>query len=224
MLSLVLDREPHVSLIIEFIHKFEERTSLEELIADLVLDIGDHLKELGVVDLWVSHDVAERVGQGGLKLQERLEGHLVDVFETITVEIGEVLCLKLPDEFFIGICEEHLPYGSARIYIEYLFMQLLLDKSLCLFLIDDALFYETVNDECFLFSLGDLNVEECVDFVDVVVHGFLVVERMLMEVELVFFDEFLWSFELAAEEVCENAGMCHYLMILDVGIDQQFVK
>lgn len=93
-----------------------------------------------------------------------------------------------------------------------------------MFLIDNAFLDETVNDECFLFSFGDLYVEEGVYFVDVVVHGLLVVKRMLVEVELVLFDELLWSFELAAEEVCKQTGMGHDLMVFDVGVDQKFAE
>ena len=71
LLPLVLDRKPHISFVVQFIHKFEQRSSLEELVADLVLNVGDHLEELGVVYLRVAHDVAERVRQGCLELQQR---------------------------------------------------------------------------------------------------------------------------------------------------------
>ena len=45
-----------------------------------------------------------------------------------------------------------------------------------------------------------------------------------MQVELVFFYELLRPLELAAEEVDENAGMRHDLMVLDVGVDQKLTK
>ena len=170
LLPLVLDRKPHVSLVVELVDKLEERAPLEELVADLVLDVGDHFEEFGVVDLRVAHDVAERVGERGLKLQQRLEGHLVDVLEAIAVEVGEVLGLKFANEFLVGVLQEHLPYGSTRVYVEYLLMQFLLDQPLGLILVDYALLDETVYDQRFLLSLGDLDVEERVDFVDVVVH------------------------------------------------------
>lgn len=192
---------------------------MEELVADLVLDVGDHLEELGVVYLRVAHDVTERVSQGCLELQQRFEGHLVDMFETVSVEVREVLCLKFPDELFIGILQEHLPYGPTGIDIENLLVQLLLDQFLSLFLIDNSLLNKTVDDECLLLSLGDLDIQQGVDLVDMVIHGLLVVQRMLMQVELVFFYELFWTFEFAAEEVGEQAWVGHDLMVFDVGVD-----
>lgn len=68
--------------------------------------MGDHFEEFGGVDLGVAHDVAEGVGQRCLELQQWLQGDLVDAFEAVAVEVGEVLALKFLDEIFVGVGEE----------------------------------------------------------------------------------------------------------------------
>ena len=94
LLPFELDRKPDVVLF-EFVDKFEERTLLENVIGKLILNMGYHLKELCVVDLRVSKDVPQRIGQGSFDLQQRFKGHFVDLFETDSIELREILDLKL---------------------------------------------------------------------------------------------------------------------------------
>lgn len=146
------------------------------------------------------------------------------MLEAVAVEIGKVLCLKLSDQFVVCSLQEHLSNGATRIDIENLLMQLLLYEPLSLLLIDGSLFHETVDDECLLFSLGDLDIEQCIDFVDMIIHGLLVVERMLMQVKLVLFYKLLWALEFAAQKVGEQTRVGHYFVIFDVGVDQKLIQ
>ena len=42
---------------LKFIEEFEKGASLKETVADLILNMSEHFKELGIVDLGVAKDV-----------------------------------------------------------------------------------------------------------------------------------------------------------------------
>lgn len=58
LLSFVLHREPYVCLRVQLIYKFEERTFLEQPVANLVFNIRKDLEELSGGNLGVTQDVA----------------------------------------------------------------------------------------------------------------------------------------------------------------------
>jgi hypothetical protein len=56
LLMLVLHRKPNVPLEVQFIHKFEQRTLLQQLVTYSVLNVRQHLEKLSIVYLWVTQD------------------------------------------------------------------------------------------------------------------------------------------------------------------------
>jgi hypothetical protein len=96
-LPLVLQREPHIGLVVQLIDEFEERPLLKQVVADFVLYAGEHLKELPPAYLRVPQDVAEGIDQSCLELQQGLKGNLVYALEARAIEVGEKLDLELVD-------------------------------------------------------------------------------------------------------------------------------
>jgi hypothetical protein len=53
----------------------------------------------------------------------------------------------------------------------------------------------------------------------VVIHGFLIVERMQVQIELILVDQLFRAFELRLEKLYENPGMGHQFMIFESRIN-----
>ena len=87
LLSLVLYRKPDFFETVQLIDELKERPSLQHFVAVLVFDVGEHLEEAEFVDLRISEDVSERVGESGFYFEERLQGHLVDGAEALSIEV-----------------------------------------------------------------------------------------------------------------------------------------
>lgn len=75
------------------------------------------------------------------------------------------------------------------------------------------------NDDAFLLTLGGLYIQEGIYFVDVVIHGFLIVKRMEVQVEHVFIDQFFRASEFRFDELYEDFGMGHELVIIYTWVD-----
>ena len=88
----------------------------------------------------------------------------------------------------------------------------------------DVLFNEVLDDECFLFSLGGVDPEERVDFVDVAIHRLLVVERTHVHLKFSVPHELLWKLELGLQVLDEQARRNHQLAILDERVDHQLFQ
>lgn len=54
----VLDREPHIAFMIDFIDEFKERATFEESIADAVFDVCEHFEEGCGSDLGKAQNVS----------------------------------------------------------------------------------------------------------------------------------------------------------------------
>lgn len=62
LLLLVLDGEPDLFGTVQPIDELEEGAPLEEVVAELVFEVGQELEEVGTGDLRVPHHVPEGVG------------------------------------------------------------------------------------------------------------------------------------------------------------------
>ncbi len=64
------------------------------MIADFVLDMSNHLKELGGVNLRISENISQGVGKCGLEFDKRLKSHFVDALIAVAIKIREILGFK----------------------------------------------------------------------------------------------------------------------------------
>ena len=62
LMPFSVNAEPNVTFRRHFIHKFEERTRLQQFIADLILDESQKMKEICVVYLRVAENIPESIG------------------------------------------------------------------------------------------------------------------------------------------------------------------
>ena len=108
LMPFSVNAEPNVTLRRHFIHKFEERTWLQQLIADLVLDEGQKMKKICVVYLRVTEHIPESVGQGCFNFEQGLQSNLVDLLEGMPIDIRKILNLQLFDQVSIGFWKVHL--------------------------------------------------------------------------------------------------------------------
>lgn len=224
LLLLVLDTEPHFLGTVQAVDELEERTPLEQVVAELVLEVGEQLKEVGIRDLGVAEDVAESEGQSGLYLQEGLKGYLVDLFETVAIEVCEVFYLELANEFLVGVRQEQLPQGPVGVDLEHLFPQFFSDQSLLQVFVDDALVLQVLDDGCLLLALGGLDVEQGAHFVGVEQDGLLVVEGVAVQIETIFLDEAVGTDELGFEELSEQFVGPHDVGVPGLGVDDDVVE
>lgn len=169
-LPLVLQREPHIGLVVQLIDEFEERPLLKQVVADFVLYAGEHLEELPPAYLRVPQDVAEGIDQSCLELQQGLEGNLVYALEARAIEVGEKLDLELVDQVLIDLGHKYLPQYSVVVHSKFFLNESLFNQSLSLLLSDDGVPHEAVDDHGLLLPLRCLEVEEGVHFIDVEEH------------------------------------------------------
>jgi hypothetical protein len=157
LLSFVLDGEPYLFEAVQLVDEFEDGALLEYFVAEMVLDVGEHLKKLDVVDLGVPQDVPKRVGQSRLHFQERLQSQFVDLFETVAVEVRKVLDLKLTDQIFVGFRKEKLTQSAIGVNFKYFFLQFLFYQTFGLLFIDEVALAEVFDDGGFVLAFRGLD-------------------------------------------------------------------
>lgn len=89
---------------------------------------------------------------------------------------------------------------------------------------EDVLFDEVLDDEGLLFSLGGVDPEQRVHFVDVAVHGLLVVEGAQVHLELAVPHELLRELELRLQVFHKQTRRNHQLAVLNQRVHHQFLQ
>lgn len=140
--------KPDIAFVIDLVYKLDQRTLFEKLVAHLVLDMSDEVKEVISVDLGVAEDIPQEVCERSFDLQQRLEGHLVDLLETIPINIRKVFHFQLPHQVFIGFGQVHLPQGAMGVNVELLEYHLAADH----LIIHDPILSQDLKDHLLLLS------------------------------------------------------------------------
>jgi len=73
--------------VIQFVNKLNQRTTFDQFIAHLILDMSEEMKEIVDIDLFISQDVPERTSQSCLIPEQRLQSYFVDLFEAVSINI-----------------------------------------------------------------------------------------------------------------------------------------
>ena len=162
--------------------------------------MGQHLEELKVLNLGVPQDVPECVSEGGFNPQQGLKVHPIDSLEAGAIEMGEVLDLKFPDEFLVGLRQKHFAEGAIRINFKDLLVQFLLDELISHIVVNNVVFPEISNNFGFFLPLGGVDVKDGVHLENVKVHGLLVVERVPVKDELILLDKLFGFYEFVLQE------------------------
>lgn len=170
LLFLVFDGKPDVLLGVQLVNELEQRPSLQQPVADLVLDRGQHLEELGVVNLRVAQQSSQGVGDRGLQLQQRLKGDFVYVLETVPEDLGEILSLEFAHQLLVDATDEQFSEDASSVHTEDLLLQLLLHQPLPLVLGNDVILDHVVDDHCLLLPLRCLNPQKGVNLVNEIEH------------------------------------------------------
>ena len=87
LVGFKLDCKPNIALVIQFVDKFDQRTTFDELIAHLILDVSEEMEEIVDIDLFIPQNVPERASQGCFIPEQRLERYFVDLFEAVPIHI-----------------------------------------------------------------------------------------------------------------------------------------
>ena len=93
LMSFAFDAEPNITFWWYLIDELKQRTWFEQFVADLILDEGQEVKEVSVVDLGVAQNIPEGIGEGGFNFEQGLQTDFVDLFEGVPIDIREVLYL-----------------------------------------------------------------------------------------------------------------------------------
>lgn len=182
------------------------------------------MEKLNVINLRVAQNVPESVCKSGLYLEKRLKRHLIDLFETVPIQIRKILNLKLPNKIFIGFGKEELSESTICINSEDLLIKFLFDKFFYQVIINNSVVPQTFDNDCFLLSLGNLDVKKGVHFVDVQLYRLGVMNRILVQVELRFSNEILRFQELGFQKVQEDLVRTDDIRKTGFGIDYNMVE
>ena len=146
------------------------------------------------------------------------------LLKSIAIQIGEVFNLKFFDQVLIGFRQKQSPQGAIRINFEYFILQPLFDQFFNGFLSNYVLLIKTSNNHRFLLSFGSFNVEQSMDLINVVVHRFLVIERMQVQIKLKSVYQCFWLYQFRVEEINENLRICNDFIIQYLGTDDQPIE
>jgi hypothetical protein len=108
--------------------------------------------------------------------------------------------------------------------MENLLLKFIFDELLHSFLSDDIIIEESLDDHGFLLSFRSFYSKQGMYFIDMVEHGFLVVERVEPEIEIVLLDEGFGLFELGVEEIDEYFGVCDDFSEEYLGVDDHDIE
>lgn len=87
LIGFELDCKPDIALVIQFVDKLDQRTTFDEFIAHLILDVSEEMEKIVNIDLFIPQNVPERASQGGFIPEQRLQGYFIDLFEAVTIHI-----------------------------------------------------------------------------------------------------------------------------------------
>jgi hypothetical protein len=62
-MQFMLNLKPNIALVIDLIHKFDQRSFFQELVAHLIFDMRDEMKEIIGIYLWITENVPEEIGE-----------------------------------------------------------------------------------------------------------------------------------------------------------------
>ena len=114
LLSLKLNRKPCI-VALQLVQKLKERPFFEDRVTVLVLNVGQQLEEIDILNLRVPKDVLQRVGQCRLHLEQRLQSNLVDFFETFAKMSRKVLDFKLLNQLLVGLRQKQFAKSSIGV-------------------------------------------------------------------------------------------------------------
>lgn len=140
LIGFELDCKPDIALVIQFVDKLDQRTTLDEFIAHLILDVCEEMEKIVDIDLFIPQNVPERASQGGFIPEQRLQGYFIDLFEAVTIHIWKVLYLHFFNEILVCLREKHFANSTVIIDMKLLDWMLGLNN-----LVGCAFIYEFVS-------------------------------------------------------------------------------
>ena len=114
LLSLKLNRKPCI-VALQLVQKLKERPFFEDRVTVLVLNVGQQLEEIDILNLRVPKDVLQRVSKRCLHLEQRLQSNLVDFFETFAKMSRKVLDFKLLNQLLVGLRQKQFAKSSIGV-------------------------------------------------------------------------------------------------------------
>ena len=156
------------------------------------------------MDLEVSQCVPQTVRQSGLKPQQGLDGHLVDLLEALAVHAGEVLDLELLDEILVGVGEEHLPHDPAGVEAGLPVGELGGEQLGGHLLGDEFLAEHVLDDGSLLFPFGILDFEEHIELISEKLYGTRMSNYIFVYIEAMLHDIGMSRLEFLLKEICKS--------------------
>lgn len=160
--------KPQIFITVHLENHLEERSSLEELIADDVFQFGQNFEKLIVGEMRIAADILYSIDDLGFKFYQRLDCHFVDFFEGLPIDIFEVLGFEFFDQLGIGAL--HVGPSDCTVLIEpempvsEFFMQQFTE----LLLRDDVVVEEPLEDEFLLLFPGGVRSKENIHVEDMI--------------------------------------------------------
>ena len=63
LMQFMLNLKPNIALVIDLVHIFDQRSFFQELVAHLIFDMRDEMKEIIGIYLWITENVPEEIGE-----------------------------------------------------------------------------------------------------------------------------------------------------------------
>jgi hypothetical protein len=73
--------------VIQLVDKLDQRSTFDEFIAHLILDVSEQMEEIVYIDLLIPQNIPQRTSQGRFIPEQRLQGYFVYLLETLTIHV-----------------------------------------------------------------------------------------------------------------------------------------